>query len=164
MQHCWLANTTGHPNAFLPYDQLREHNIRDLKYTFELLGPHASWELLGRTSAAIPTLRKIKDHVELQFNHYCRGKSHTSPDAEEDISKLVQAFHDSKVHKYTAGRKAKNKCVDVMVKGSESARITKSMDSYYEKRKREQSTDERYLESGGTGSTSSITGTATTTT
>jgi hypothetical protein len=30
-EHCWLANTTGRPGAFLPIDLLQEHNVRDIK-------------------------------------------------------------------------------------------------------------------------------------
>ena len=30
-RYCWLANTTGRENSFLPIDLLQEHNIRDIK-------------------------------------------------------------------------------------------------------------------------------------
>ena len=29
--YCWLANTTGRENSFLPIDLLQEHNIQDIK-------------------------------------------------------------------------------------------------------------------------------------
>ncbi|KAH9915000.1 uncharacterized protein B0H18DRAFT_886378 [Fomitopsis serialis] len=163
MQHCWLANTTGRPDSFLPFDQLQEHNIRDLKYIFELMGPYATWELLGRMSAAIPCLRKLKDHIESEFNHYHRGKSHTSPDAEEDIAKLHQALRDSKVHQYIAGRRVtkKNKYPDVMREGSNPVKMKKALDSFYEKRECDRVTTERYVEresTRGTTNTAATTG------
>ena len=34
---CWLANTTGRHNSFLPFDELQEHNIRDIKVSIEIL-------------------------------------------------------------------------------------------------------------------------------
>lgn len=37
MRFCWLANTTGRHNSFLPFDELQEHNIRDIKVSIEIL-------------------------------------------------------------------------------------------------------------------------------
>lgn len=31
LRYCWLANTTGWPGLFEPFDMLQEHNIRDIK-------------------------------------------------------------------------------------------------------------------------------------
>jgi hypothetical protein len=31
MNYCWLANTTGRPGLFKPFDLAQEHNIRDIK-------------------------------------------------------------------------------------------------------------------------------------
>ncbi|TFY51054.1 hypothetical protein EVJ58_g10762 [Rhodofomes roseus] len=144
MKYCWLANTTGRPDSFLPFDQLQEHNVRDLKYTFESLGPHATWELLGRMSAAIPCLRQLKDHIEAQFNHYFRGKSHTTPAAEDDITKLSQAFHDSKVHLHVPGRIAKNKLANFVGDGCDTIKMDKDIDSFYDRRECERATGEVY--------------------
>jgi hypothetical protein len=29
--NCWLANMAGHPDSFIPIDQVQEHNIKDIK-------------------------------------------------------------------------------------------------------------------------------------
>ena len=31
VQYCWLVNTTGKSDRFLPIDLLQEHNVRDIK-------------------------------------------------------------------------------------------------------------------------------------
>lgn len=31
MEHCWLANLTGRPNAWIGFDEVQELNIRDIK-------------------------------------------------------------------------------------------------------------------------------------
>ena len=31
IKYCWLANTTGRRDGFLPIDLLQEHNVRDIK-------------------------------------------------------------------------------------------------------------------------------------
>ena len=31
LSYCWLVNTTGRPDKFLPIDLLQEHNVRDIK-------------------------------------------------------------------------------------------------------------------------------------
>jgi hypothetical protein len=87
LNHCWLANTTGKPNSFLPIDLVQEHNVRDIKvsfflfvlfyprthnsqHTFSVVGPYADWDYIGQTSASIPCQRKVKDHVEDSINHF----------------------------------------------------------------------------------------------
>ncbi|KAI0693371.1 hypothetical protein BC835DRAFT_1415991 [Cytidiella melzeri] len=85
-------------DAFLAYDMVQEHNIRDIKYTFMVLGPFATWEYIHKISGSIPTQRKVKDHVEANFNHFRRGKSHTTPEAEKDIKNLQAAYKNAKVH------------------------------------------------------------------
>ncbi|KAI0688537.1 hypothetical protein BC835DRAFT_1284427, partial [Cytidiella melzeri] len=64
MRFCWLANTTGLENGFLAFDMVQEHNIRDIKVIFAVLGPFATWDYIKKISASIPTQRKIKHHVE----------------------------------------------------------------------------------------------------
>ncbi|KAI0670267.1 hypothetical protein C8Q78DRAFT_1154033 [Trametes maxima] len=52
------------------------------------MGPFATWEYFGKTSASVPAQRRVKDHVEREVNHSYKGKSHTSPNEEKDIMKL----------------------------------------------------------------------------
>jgi hypothetical protein len=137
-RYCWLANTTGHPDSFLPIDLLQEHNVRDIKVsladhrrshriltylqnTFAVLGPFATWDIIRKLSASIPCQRKVKDHVEAEINHFCRGKSHTSPDAEEDIRNLQAAYKKDSIHTFKPGRKlaAKDKIANYMALGTD---------------------------------------------
>jgi hypothetical protein len=93
------------------------------------LGPFATWDLIRKISASIPCQRKIKDHVETEINHFFRGKSHTSPDAEEDIQNLQTAYHTNTIHTYTAGRKlnSKDKSKDYMMFGVEGTKLKKTI-------------------------------------
>ncbi|EMD36367.1 hypothetical protein CERSUDRAFT_95685 [Gelatoporia subvermispora B] len=100
LKHSWLANTTGLPGRFLPIDMLQEHNVLGIKHTFATSGPYMSWDYIGKTSASIPTQRKVIDHVEADINHFRRGKSHTSPSKEADINKLQQSYQASKLHQH----------------------------------------------------------------
>ncbi|KAI0686262.1 hypothetical protein BC835DRAFT_1288480 [Cytidiella melzeri] len=94
IRHCWLANTTGRKGAFLAFDMLQEHNIRDIKHIFAVHGPFSSWEYIKKISVSIPAQRKIKDHVENEFNHFRRGKSHTTPESETDIVNLLDHYRN----------------------------------------------------------------------
>ena len=99
--------------------------------------------MIGHISPAIPALRKIKDHVEAEFNHYRRGKSHTSPEAEEDIRKLQEALHHSKVHVYDPrGRMSKSKVLDYVAIGCDAEKVAKALDSFYAKHSHGLSTKE----------------------
>ena|ERR1700722_19482725 len=69
-----------------------------------VLGPFATWDLISKLSGAIPSMRKIKDHVESEINHFLRGKSHTTPDIEEDVRNLQAAYRRDKIHQYTPSR------------------------------------------------------------
>ncbi|KAI0683127.1 hypothetical protein BC835DRAFT_1423644 [Cytidiella melzeri] len=93
LRYCWLANTND-GKAFLAFNMLQEHNIRDIKSMFMVYGPYTTWEYIRKISATIPTLRKVKDHVEADFNHFSRGKSHSSPEKEKDILDFSQRAKD----------------------------------------------------------------------
>jgi hypothetical protein len=96
------------------------------------LGPFVTWDLIYKMSASIPCQRKVKDHVEVQINHFLRGKSHTSPDAEEDIRNLQAAYNKDAIHTYKSGRKlaAKDKVKDILRIGSEGTRLNKAIDRW----------------------------------
>ncbi len=46
----------------------------------------------------------MKDHVEAEFNHFRRGKSHTTPDWEKDVANLQEAYRVGKAHVYQTVR------------------------------------------------------------
>ncbi|KAI0715509.1 hypothetical protein C8T65DRAFT_771413, partial [Cerioporus squamosus] len=122
-KYCWLTNTSGHQNSWIPIDRAQEHNVRDIKYTFAAMGPFASWEYIRKISASIPCQRKVKDHVEQTINNLYRGKSHTSPSKEADVAKLQAVYRDARAHVADEARKPlsdKDVFVDVVKAGSDS--------------------------------------------
>ena len=96
------------------------------------LGPFVTWDLIHKMSASIPCQRKIKDHVEVEVNHFLRGKAHTSPDAEEDIQNLQAAYSKDAIHVYKSGRKlaARDKVKDILGLGSEGTRLQKAIERW----------------------------------
>lgn len=99
-------------------------------------GPNATWEYIKKISASIPTQRKVKNQVEADLNHFGRGISHTSPDAEADIARLQESYKSSEIHVYTPKRhldhtrRAKN-YVDI---GHEPDRLQNTIDRWAERR------------------------------
>ncbi|KAI0688541.1 hypothetical protein BC835DRAFT_1419055 [Cytidiella melzeri] len=138
-RYCWLANTSGRPGCFLAFDMVQEHNIRDIKHIFAVHGPFSSWEYIKKISASIPTQRKIKDHVEENFNHFRRGKSHTTPEYEKDVVALQKVYHEGDAHVYTAGRHLESKLPDYVLMGSEATRIDTTILRWWQKRVLEKS-------------------------
>lgn len=55
------------------------------QYTFASLGPGVTWKFIGKISSAIPSLHKLKDHFENEWNNYSRYQKHTHPDYQPDI-------------------------------------------------------------------------------
>ncbi|EMD42307.1 hypothetical protein CERSUDRAFT_42435 [Gelatoporia subvermispora B] len=146
LKHSWLANTTGLPGRFLPIDMLQEHNVLGIKHTFATSGPYTSWEYIGKTSASIPTQRKVIDHVEDDINHFRRGKSHTSPSKEADVKKLQQSYQKSKLHQHLDGRTlgTRDKCADYIETSLVEGRVTKSMENWWKGRLRKRSTEDSW--------------------
>ena len=144
INYCWLANTTGRRDGFLPIDLLQEHNVRDIKHTFAAKGPYADWNYIGETSASIPCQRKVKDHVESDLNHFLRGKSHSCPEKEEDITRLRMSYRASKIHINHPGRRLdlKDMVVDTMSIGTESGKLLKTMSKWVANRVSEWSCEE----------------------
>ena len=95
-------------------------------------------------SGSIPCQRKVKDHVEAEVNRFLRGKSHTSPDAEEDIGNLQAAYQKDSIHTFKAGRKlaAKDKVKDYMAIGGEGTKLKKVIQRWVSNRLSEVATTE----------------------
>lgn len=102
------------------------------KSTFTVHGPNTSWEYIKKISASIPTQRKVKDHVEAEFNHFRRGKSHTSPQSERDVARLQASYKASKIHTYTPNRHLENsRCAkDFLSLGSEPEKLQGTIDRW----------------------------------
>jgi hypothetical protein len=56
------------------------------------IGPNAQWEYIRQISALIPGQQRIKDHILHTINHFGCGKSHTSPEKEEDVQCLQMSY------------------------------------------------------------------------
>lgn len=107
-----------------------------MQYTFKTLGPHKTWEYLRKTTASIPTQRKVKEHVEDQFNHCRRGKAHTDPQKELDVAALQASYAQCRLHVYDPKRQlaAIDLAEDYMARGSDPIALAKVMSGWYEKR------------------------------
>lgn len=97
-------------------------------------------------SGSIPCQRKVKDHVEAEVNSFLRGKSHSSPDAEEDIRNLQAAYHKDSIHSFTAGRKlaAKDKVKDYMALSVEGTKLKNVISRWVSNRLSEVATTEDF--------------------
>jgi hypothetical protein len=97
-------------------------------------------------SGSIPCQRKVKDHVEAEVNRFLRGKSHTSPDAEEDIQNLQAAYQKDSIHLFKPGRKlaAKDKVKDYMTLGGEGTKLKKVIHRWVSNRLSEVATTEDF--------------------
>jgi hypothetical protein len=88
----------------------------------------------------------VKDHVEAEVNCFLRGKSHTSPDAEEDIQNLQAAYQRDSIHSLKIGRKlaAKDKAKDYMALGGEGTKLKKVIQRWVNNRVSEVATTEDF--------------------
>lgn len=105
----WLINTTEKPKQFCSIDMAQEHNIKDIKVTYRSEGPNIQWEYFKKLHPAIHIIRMVADHVEKQFGTVSRGKKHTTPSRELDISVLQRSYQESTYHIYHQGRKIEKK-------------------------------------------------------
>jgi hypothetical protein len=131
-----------HPNSCVPSRPL----IFSLQHIFAAIGPFATWEYIRKMSPSIPCQRKIKDHVEAEVNNFRRGKSHSSPDAEEDIRNLQAAYQKDSIHIFKEGRKlaSKDKIKDYMALGVEGTKLKKVIQRWLSNRLSEVATTEDF--------------------
>jgi hypothetical protein len=104
--------------------------------TFDTMGPTATWEYVGKISPAIPTLRKLVDHMEGTVNNYRRYKKHTVKSTEDDIAKLMVMFRESMLHRHIDGREVevKERFTDVWSKGFNTVSKGESLARWFENR------------------------------
>ena len=103
---------------------------------FDTLGPSATWEYVGKISPAIPTLRKLVDHMEGTVNKYRRYKKHTVPSTEGDVMKLMVTFQESMLYDHVNGRTVKDreKFVDIWAKGYDIVSKGESLARWFDNR------------------------------
>jgi hypothetical protein len=98
-------------------------------------GPQLSWKNIEKVSAAIRTLRAIRDVFEETINPYRRYKRHCSPSAEADIDRLAQYYQEAGIFKYKARKLTeKEQAGDPLKKGAEALQNTKWLEEWAEKR------------------------------
>jgi hypothetical protein len=88
--------------------------------------------------------------VEQSLNHFCRGKSHTSPGKEEDVARLQASYSALRIHQKIQGRKLdpKNKAKDYLAHGTQDQAIVHVMGRWLENRVRERSTEDNWEPEG----------------
>lgn len=114
---------------------------------FAVLGPFATWEYIKKISASIPTQRKVKEHVEGEFNHFQRGRSHTDPDKEYDVERLVTAYKASEIHIYKSTRQLapEHRAKDFIHLGSDIDKLDATIKRWLENRLKRRSEAEDYI-------------------
>jgi hypothetical protein len=103
---------------------------------FDTMGSSATWEYIGKISPAIPTLRKLVDHMEDTVNSYRRYKKHTVPSTETDVTRLMVTFRESALYEHINGRKVKDKekFVDIWARGFNIVSKGESLARWFENR------------------------------
>ena len=94
-------------------------------------------------------MRKVKDHVEADFNHFRRGKSHTKPAKETDVAKLQEAYAASEIHVFTPTRSRLSKeahATDYLLKGSNPTLLRKTINKWAKRRMKEKSTEQDWTD------------------
>ncbi|KAF7789167.1 hypothetical protein EIP86_000104 [Pleurotus ostreatoroseus] len=124
---------------------MQEQNIGDIKCTFATIGPFATWEGIGKMSAAIPAQRRIKDHVESDINHFRRGKSHTVPNAEADIKLLNRMYKTVSIHENKSrSLDSSDKAKDHLKLGAATSKLKAVIQKWTLKRTVERSMEQNY--------------------
>lgn len=120
------------------------------QYTFASSGPGVTWEFIGKISSAIPSLRKLKDHFESEWNTYSRYQKHTHPDYQDDIDRLSQSYAAAKLHHNVQKRKLSenHKDADYIQDGVNAINAGKPITRWQERRKRDTSDKEVWDEDG----------------
>lgn len=112
------------------------HPLNQFKHTFRTIGPFATWENISKITPAFPIMRLIKHLVNQQSGAIARGQRHTTPDAEEDISILFDAYRDRRIYEVVKGREIQNEddyVQDLYVLGTE--KIQRAIGVWKAKRK-----------------------------
>ncbi|EJD40072.1 hypothetical protein AURDEDRAFT_127896 [Auricularia subglabra TFB-10046 SS5] len=104
MKNCWLVNTQGHRDSFLPTDQFQEHNNRKLRDWQDRCGANLSLDYIKKISPIIPVLDASVQQMLKHFALPYRSKVHKVPDATTDIKALLRRFQLRRMSEYVAGR------------------------------------------------------------
>ena len=90
-------------------------------------------------------MRKVKDHVEADINHFHHGKSHTTRSAEIDIKMLHEAYSVSNLHKNkTRPLRTSDKAKDLLALGSLPSKMSDMLKGWATRRVDEASSEQCY--------------------
>ena len=78
---------------FAPVDKHQEMNIKDIKVTYRSQGPNIDWQYIKKLHPAIHVIQALTIHMEEEFGTLARGKNHTIPKEELDITRQLLRFH-----------------------------------------------------------------------
>ena len=102
------------------------------------MGPTATWpgDYVGKISPAIPTLRKLVDHMESTVNTYRRYKKHTVRNADDDIAGLMVLFQESAIYDRVDGRVVEKmeKFADILARGFNIVSSGESLSRWFKNR------------------------------
>ncbi|KAG8707482.1 hypothetical protein FRC09_001793 [Ceratobasidium sp. 395] len=121
----WLLNTSGHQNSWIGLDHHQEHNNLFTKTVYRARSSNFSWPWLVTISPCVEVLRKVKKSLGDIFGRRL-GESHTSPDPQLDIDKLIRSLDAENVYRLRPGRTFKGK--DEPVADAESAGLRGLLD------------------------------------
>ncbi|KAF8064098.1 hypothetical protein FPV67DRAFT_1420267 [Lyophyllum atratum] len=153
--HCWVMNFSGKPTDWCAVDKAQEHNIKDIKVTYRSEGPNIKWEYLKKLHPAIHVIRAVTAHIETEFGTLTRGKKHTVPKREKDVSGLHKSYRTSGYHtKCLTGRKIRkeDKAEDLILEGSLKVQRGTVLKKWVDGRTFKRSKVERWGEDEASGS------------
>ena len=131
---------------FCGVDKGQEHNIKDIKVTYQSEGPNIKWSYLKKLHPAIHVIRAVTLHIEEEFGTLTRGKKHTIP-KELDIRTLQKSYRSAGYHKYVAGRdinSKKDQAVDYATNGCVQLQKGKILQKWIDLRTFERATTEHW--------------------
>ena len=107
---------------------------------FDTMGPTVTWEYVGKISPAIPTLRKLVDHMEDTVNNYWRYKKHTTRSTEDDVARLMVMFQESALYRHVNEREveARERFADIWARGFEIVLKGESLKRWFKNRSESQ--------------------------
>ncbi|EEB90164.1 hypothetical protein MPER_11668 [Moniliophthora perniciosa FA553] len=153
-KHCWLVNFAANPDTYVAIDQAQEHNVKDIKVTYNPGGPNIDWAYLKKLHPALPVIVALCRHMEHQFQTYTRGKKHTVPKKDADVDMLCRVYEQSAYHKYVPGRTITSKgdkAADFYREGQAKFIRGIVIQTWHQNRYFERSTEEEWNSEGESG-------------
>ena len=94
-------------------------------------------------------MREVKDHVDKELASIARGKRHHTPEKENDVRMLMNAYIQDGVYKFCSGRESassEDKLNDVLNEGLAKVHSGKSLKSWWNARLKTRRTTDIYVD------------------